>query len=112
MVDAGRPVRRWGLVGLGLVVALALPIAYWVIGLGLEGNVFSESQVRPVADLLAATVLAGLLLGPAGLVLAARSAGVTGTGAWVVILGVGLIVLAGLSALGFLTMYGALGSGL
>jgi hypothetical protein len=52
--------------GLGIaaggMISLALPAAYWILGLGLEGGTFTEEQVRPFADVLSATSLAEILL--------------------------------------------------
>ena len=102
---------RWGIVA-GVLIATAMPVAYWIVGLGLEGGSLTDDQARPFADLLGALAPAELLLGPAGIVLAGRSAGVHGSVAWLALVVAAGLVLTIVALLGLLTMYAALGSGL
>lgn len=113
-------IRSWLGVGAGAVIALALPISTWILGLGLGGVAMTVEQVRlrdiaieqarPFADLISSTALAELLLGPIGVVIAGRSAGVHGTIPWLVLVAATIPVLAIVWLLGLLTMSGALGS--
>ena len=96
----------------GAVVALALPLAYWVLGLGLERDLLIDDQVRQLAGVLTSIAPAELVLGPLGLLLAGRSAGIRGTAAWAVVVLVLAPALAVIWLLGLLTLGGALGSGL
>jgi hypothetical protein len=101
----------WG-TAVGVLIAIALPISYWIIGLGLEGGSLTDDQARPFADLLGAISPAELLLGPAGIVLVGKSAGVHGAAPWLVLVIASGLALAIVALLGLLTMYAALGSGL
>lgn len=96
----------------GAFVALALPLLYWILGLGLERDLLTEDQVRPLASVLTSVAPAELLLGPVGILLAGRSAGIRRTGGWVVVALTIAPVLAVVWLLGLLTLGGALGSGL
>lgn len=112
--------RFWLGVGAGAVLALALPAAIWIVGLSLERLAVTAEdvrlrdiaieQARPVTDVLSALVPAELLLGPLGVYIAGRSAGVRGATRWLVLIVATLPLLGGIWLLGTLTMNSALGS--
>ncbi len=114
--------RSWLGVGAGAAIALALPISTWIVGLSLEGLVYTAEQARlrdiaieqarPVTDLLSALVPAELLLGPLGVFIAGRSARIRGATRWLVLMLATIPLLGGFWLLGLLTMFGALGSSL
>lgn len=114
-------IQSWLRAGAGAVVALALPIATWVLGLSLEGVAFTAEQVRlrdiaieqarPLADLLITFGPAELLLGPLGAFVIGRAAGTHGATRWLVLVAA-IVPLLAFWALGWLTLGAALGSGL
>jgi hypothetical protein len=96
----------------GAFAALVLPLAYWILGLGLEQDRLTVEQVRPVAGILTSIAPAELVLGPLGIWLAGRAAGLRGTAPWAIVVLVLTPLLAIFWLLGLLTLGGALGSGL
>jgi hypothetical protein len=111
--------KSWLGVGAGAVIALALPIATWIVGLSLPGVAFTADQVRlrdlaveqarPLTDLLTTFSLAELILGPLGVFIVGRSAGLHGATRWLVLVVVTVPLLAIVWLLGLLTMFGAVG---
>jgi hypothetical protein len=109
-------------VGIGALIALALPIATWIVGLSLPGVAYTADQVRlrdiaieqarPLTDLLSTFSLAELLLGPLGIFIVGRSAGIHGATRWLMLLVVTVPMLAIVWLLGLLTMFGAVGRSL
>jgi hypothetical protein len=115
-------IQAWLGIGAGTLVALALPTATWFVGLSLEGVAFTPEQqrlhdiaienARPLTDLLSRFSLAELLLGPLGIYVVGRSAGIHRATRWVTLAAVTLPLLAVLWLLGLFTMFGAIGKSL
>src|SRR2546422_8221921 len=97
-------ITSWLGVGIGALIALALPIATWIVGLSLPGVAYTVDQVRlrdiaieqarPLTDLLSTFSLAELLLGPLGIFIVGRSAGIHGATRWLMLLVVTVPMLA------------------
>ena len=104
--------QSWLGIVAGAVIALAMPTLTWILGLGLEGGSFTDDQARPFGTLLKSTTLIELVLGPVGVVILGRSAGIHGIARWLVLIVATLPALTIVWLLGFLTMGAALGSGL
>lgn len=112
-------IKPWLGAGAGAVIALALPIATWIVALSLPGVTFTADQVhlreiaieqaRPLTDLLSTFSLAELLLGPLGIFIVGRSAGIHGATRWLMLVVVTVPLLAIVWLLGLLTMFGAVG---
>lgn len=115
-------VRSWLGVGAGVVLALGLPVATWVVGLSLPGVVFTDEearlreiaieQARPLTDLLSKLALAEVILGPLGVFVVGRSFGIHGPARWATLFAVSIPLLAIAWLLGLFTMFGAVGSSL
>ncbi len=80
-------VTSWRGLGIGAFIALVLPTSYLVLARLLEVGIVSRDQVRPLVPLLDAIQFPwGVVLGPVGIVVAGRSAGIRGGCAWLVLM--------------------------
>jgi hypothetical protein len=79
----------------GIVVALAIPVSNGVVAMLWGGGAIQLDRDGAVVQGLEAPGLAGVLLGPIGIVIAGWFAGVRGVGGWIVlmILGVPLLTM-------------------
>lgn len=100
---------RRGLV-IGAFIALVVPISYWVLALLVENGIAPYDQMHSLLNLFGLISLSELLLGPIGIVIAGRSAGVRGAIAWLVLIIVGIPLLAVVWFLCVATLSGALGN--
>lgn len=101
---------RRGLVG-GAFIALVVPISYWVLALLVEKGIAPYDQTYALLNPLGLLGWISLFfLGPIGIVIAGRSAGVRGAGAWLGLTIVAVPVFAFVWFLGVATLSGALGS--
>ena len=115
-------IKSWLGVAAGAAVALALPIATWIVALSLPGVAFTAEQVRlrdlaieqarPFTDLLRTFTLAEVILGPLGVFIAGRSFGIDGAARWLMLFVVTMPLLTVVWLLGLFTMFGAVGSSL
>jgi Transposase len=91
--------------------ALVVPISYWVLALLVENGIAPYDQTHALFDLLGLLGWISLfLLGPIGIVIAGRSAGVRGALAWLALLIVAIPVLAFVWFVCVATLSGALGN--
>lgn len=115
-------IRSWLGAGAGILIALALPIATWIVALSLPGVAFTAEQARlrdlaieqarPVIDLLRTFTLAEVILGPLGVFIAGRSFGIDGAARWLMLFVVTMPPLTIVWLLGLFTMFGAMGNSL
>jgi hypothetical protein len=107
-VASTTPFRRG--IGVGVFIALVVPISYWVLAQLVENGIAPYDQTRA---LLGALGLLGwislLVLGPIGIVIAGRSAGVRGV-AWLGLIVVAVPVFAFVWFVCVATLSGALGN--
>ena len=100
----------WGPV-VGAFIALVVPISYWVLALLVENGIAPYDQTHSLFDLLGLLGWISLfLLGPIGIVVAGRSAGVRGALAWLALLIVAIPVLAFVWFVCVATLGGTLGN--
>ncbi len=103
-------VQSWRGLGVGAFIALVLPISYAVLGRLLEVGIVPRNQVHPFLPLLDSILFPyGVLLGPIGVVVAGRSAGVRGAAGWLVLMIVTVPALACLWIFSILLYSGATG---
>jgi len=99
--------RRGLVVGLG--IALAMPISYWVLALLVEHGIAPYDQMKALLNPLTAIAETELVLGPIGIGIAGWSAGVRSAFAWLALFIVGIPVLAIVWFFCVVTLSGALG---
>ena len=79
--------KSWRSVMVGASIALVVPISYWVLASLVENGIAPYDQTHSLFDLLGLLGWISLfLLGPIGIVIAGRSAGVRGALAWLALL--------------------------
>jgi hypothetical protein len=98
--------------GVGAFIALVVPVSYWVTALLVEHGITPYDEMHALYDgplgLLGWISL--FLLGPIGIVIAGRSAGVRGVLAWLALIIVAVPVFAFVWLMGVATLGGALGN--
>jgi hypothetical protein len=97
--------------GVGGFIALVVPISYLVLALLVEKGIAPYDQTHSLLDLIGLLGWISLfLLGPVGIVIAGRSAGVRGAGAWLGLTIVAVPVFAFVWFVCVATLSGALGN--
>ena len=98
-------------IAVGALVALVVPVSFWLLASLVEGGIAPYDRVRPALDVIGVIGWGSLfVLGPVGIVIAGKAAGVSGALAWIALLVVGLPVFAILWFVGVATLSGALGN--
>lgn len=101
--------RRGQVVGASM--ALFVPVSYWILSLLVVKGIAPYAPARSLLDVIGSLAWASLfLLGPVGILIAARSAGVRGASSWVALLVVALPAYVLLWFLGVASLSGALGN--
>ena len=104
-------VGSWRGIVVGAFIALVVPISEWVIAMLLDNGIASYDQARPLLDLFGLLAWTSLfVLGPVGIVIAGRSAGVRGASAWfaLIIVAIPLYVFGWFACIA--TLSGAMGN--
>jgi hypothetical protein len=104
--DRSMVVQFWRGLGVGAFIALVVPTSYLVLARLLEVGIVSRDQVHPLVQFLDGLFPWGVCLGPIGVVIAGRSAGIRGGCGWLVLMIVVVPALASLWLAGVLA-YGA-----
>jgi hypothetical protein len=108
--DRAMAVTFWRGLGIGAFIALVVPTVYVVLARLLEVGIVSRDQVHPLVPLLDVILFPwGVLLGPIGVVVAGRSAGIRGVFGWFVLMFVAVPALASLWLFSVLVYSGATG---
>jgi hypothetical protein len=96
--NADALVRKfWRGLGIGAFIALVVPISYLVLARLVEAGIVSSDQVQTLVHPLDSILFPwGVLLGPIGVVVAGRSAGIRGAFGWFVLMVVAVPVLTSL----------------
>jgi hypothetical protein len=95
--DRAMVVQFWRGLGIGAFVALVVPISYLVLARLVEAGIMSSDQVQTLVHPLDSILFPwGVLLGPIGVVVAGRSAGIRGAFGWFVLMVVAVPVLTSL----------------
>ena len=102
-------VKSWWGLAVGLFIALVVPISFLVIATLVENGLAPQDQLHASMGALTAIALSEVLLGPVGIVIAGRSAGVRGAIAWLAVIIVAVPVLAFVWFVCVATLSGALG---
>jgi hypothetical protein len=103
-------VESWRGLGIGAFIALVVPASYLVLARLLEVGIVSRDQVDPLVPLLDGILLPwGVLLGPIGVVVAGRSAGIRGAFGWIILIVLTVPALASLWLAGVFAYSGATG---
>ncbi len=102
-------VKSWWGLAVGLFIALVVPISFLVIAKLVENGLAPQDQMQASMGALTAIALSEVLLGPIGIVIAGRSAGVRGVIAWLALIIVAVPVLAFVWFVCVATLSGALG---
>lgn len=101
---------RTGVV-IGATIALIVPIGSLVVASLVSSGIAASENVRPLSDFFGLfTWLSLVVLGPAGIVIAGRSAGLRGASAWIGLLLAALLLFVPLWFLGAATLSGSLGN--
>ncbi len=103
-------VKAWRGLVVGAFIALVVPISYWVLALLVENGIAPYDQTHSLLNLLGLISLSEVLLGPIGILIAGRGAGLRGAIAWLALIIVGVPVLAFIWFLCVATLSGALGN--
>jgi hypothetical protein len=103
-------VNSWRGLGVGAFIGLVVPTVYMVLARLLEVGIVSRDQVHPLVPILDGILFPwGVLLGPIGVVVAGRSAGIRGGFGWLVLMIVAVPPLASLWLAGVFAYSGATG---
>jgi len=103
--------KSWRSVMVGASIALVVPISYWFLASLVENGIAPYDQTHALFDLIGLLGWISLfLLGPIGIVIAGRSAGVRGALAWLALLMWALPVFAFVWFVCVATLSGALGN--
>ncbi len=103
-------VESWRGLGVGAFIALVVPISYVVLARLVEVGIAPNDQVHTLVPLLDWILFPlGVLLGPIGIVVAGRSAGIRGAFGWLVLMIVAVPALAYLWFISALLYSGATG---
>jgi hypothetical protein len=95
----------------GASVALVGPVSFWLLASLLQDGIAAKDQIRPFLDVIGLLGWVSLgLLGPMGIVIAGRSAGVTGVAGWIAVLAVGLPCFAAFWFVSMAMLSGGLGN--
>ena len=95
--------KSWRGLGVGVFIALVVPISYLALALLVKTGIVPSAQMQTLVHSLDRILFPwGVLLGPIGVVVAGRSAGVRGGCGWLV------LIILGVPALAWLWLYGAL----
>ncbi len=104
-------VKSWQGLVVGAFIALVVPISSWVLALLVENGIAPYEQTHALFGLFGLLDWISLfLLGPVGIVIAGRSAGVRGVLGWLALLIVALPVFAFVWFLCVATLGGTLGN--
>lgn len=103
-------VKAWGGVLVGVLIATIIPVAFRIFAQLLEDGVVQFVRDGSTMQTLTAIALGEVLLGPIGIVIAGRSAGLHGPGQWLASMIVAVPVLAFIWFICAATLSGALGS--
>jgi hypothetical protein len=81
-------IRGWAAVGLiaGVVIALTIPLVELGLAFAWDRRLIDPDPNGPMMQAVESIAPVGLLLGPIGIVVAARSGGVTGALRWAAVL--------------------------
>jgi hypothetical protein len=100
-------VQFWRGLGIGAFIALVVPTSNLVLAQLVEAGIMPSDQVQTLVHPLDSILFPwGVLLGPIGVVVAGRSAGIRGASAWFVLMVVAVPVLTSLW-LGSLLAFGS-----
>jgi len=103
-------VKFWRGLGIGAFIALVVPTSYVVLARLVEVGIVPSDQVHTLVHSLDKILFPwGVLLGPIGVVVAGRSAGIRGVLGWLVLMIVVVPVLASLWFMSVLTFGAATG---
>jgi hypothetical protein len=93
----------------GILIATGVPLAYWLLSVLIQAGIAPYAPFHEALGTLGLASLAEVALGPLGIVLAGRSAGVHGA-AWILTFVIVLPVLAIAWFLGVVALSGSLGN--
>ena len=115
MSTESRPIRPllpsgWRGVLLGAVVALGLPLIFWVTALLVTADIAPYEPVHALFDAFSFLALLEIALGPLGIVMIGAGARVHGVGAWIAVMAGGLPVVFFAWIASVLMLSGALGN--
>jgi DNA-directed RNA polymerase subunit RPC12/RpoP len=99
---AAMTVKSWRDLGVGAFIALVVPISFLVLARLAEAGIVPSDQMQTLVPLLTWIGLSGALLGPIGIVVAGRSAGIRGGCGWL------MLIILTVPALAWLWFYSAL----
>jgi quinol-cytochrome oxidoreductase complex cytochrome b subunit len=98
-------------VAAGALIALVGPISFWLLATLLDDGIAPHDQIRPFLDLIGLIGWVSLaLLGPLGIVVVGRSAGIRRVESWIAWLVIALPSFAALWFVSVAMMSGALGN--
>jgi hypothetical protein len=92
-------VKSWRGLGVGAFIALVVPTSFLLLARLAEAGIASSHQMQ--APLLTAILFSGVLLGPIGIVIAGRSAGIRGALGWLVLI---ILTVPALACLWFISL--------
>jgi hypothetical protein len=93
----------------GVVIALAIPVSYWVLAALVSKGIAPYDQVKALLGPLSVIALFELLLGPVGIAIAGWNAGIRNAIVWLALFIVAVPLLAFVWFLCVVTLSGALG---
>jgi hypothetical protein len=98
--------------GVGAFITLVVPVSYWVTALLVEDGIAPYDEVHALYDgpLGPLGWISLFLMGPIGIVIAARSAGVRGVLSWLALIIVAVSTFAFVWLVGVATLGGAVGN--
>jgi hypothetical protein len=98
-------------VALGGFIALGVPVSFWLLAALVAGGIAPYDQVRSALDVIGLLGWASLfVLGPAGILIAGKSAGVSNAASWIALMVVAVPVFVILWFVGVATLSGTLGN--
>jgi len=108
--EAVMSVKSWRWVAIGAVIAVIVPASFGIFGLLLQARVIHFVRGEYTMERLTTIALTEAFLGPIGIVIAGRSAGLRHPVAWLALFVVAVPLLAVMWFLCMATLSGALGS--
>jgi hypothetical protein len=93
----------------GILIATGLPLACWLLGALIQAGIAPYDPLHALLGVLGLAALAEVVLGPLGIVVVGRSAGIHGA-TWILVFVVALPVLAIAWFLGLVALSGSLGN--
>jgi hypothetical protein len=93
----------------GILIATGLPLAYWLLALLIQAGIAPYDPLHALLGVFGLAALSEVVLGPLGIVVVGRSAGIRGA-TWMTAFVVALPVLAIAWFLGLVALSGSLGN--